>query len=61
MAPCKKKGGAVGAMPPTHYLSKPRGGGGVGIQGPGPAAPPLGLRREVPVHFHYAMLRMWLK
>ena len=24
------KGGAVGAMPPTHYLSKPRGGGGAG-------------------------------
>ena len=39
-----KKGGAVGAMPPTHYLSKPGwGGGGAGechIQGPGPAAPP---------------------
>ena len=40
-----KKGGAVGAMPPTHYLSKPgqRGGGGARgsrIQGPGPPPPP---------------------
>ena len=34
-----KKGGTVGAMPPTHYLSKPGGEGGR-IQGPGPAAPP---------------------
>ena len=25
-----KKGGAVGAMPPAHYLSKPWGGGGLG-------------------------------
>ena len=28
MAPCEKKGGAVGAMSPAHYLSKPGGGGG---------------------------------
>ena len=26
-----KKGGAVGTMPPTHYLSKPGGGGGWGV------------------------------
>ena len=44
MAPGGKKGGAVGAMSPAHYLSKPGGGGGGAgggrIQGPGPAAPP---------------------
>ena len=43
-----KKGGAVGAMPPTHYLSKPGGGGGARggrIQGPGPATPPPRGRR----------------
>ena len=31
-----KKLGVVGAMPPTHYLSKPRGGGGGCIQAPPP-------------------------
>ena len=34
----QKKGGGFGAMPPTHYLSKPGGGGG--IQGMGPPPPP---------------------
>ena len=38
-----KKGGEVGAMPPTHYLSKPGGGGG-GLGGShtrtGPGSPP---------------------
>ena len=36
----QKKVGAVGAMPPTHYLSKPRGGGGVSHTRTGPGHPP---------------------
>ena len=36
----QKKGGAVGAMPPTHYLSKPVGGGGGVAYKDGAGLPP---------------------
>ena len=44
MAPGGKKGGAVGAMSPAHYLSKPGGGGGgwgVSHTRTGPGRPPV--------------------